>query len=81
MIAQVCVRKQDRFMVKNSRNFFEITLKNSPFDMKVLAQKHVKKTLREMRKTGSKTSLKSYVKLIKRTPFYRDQKYSHWGSE
>jgi len=37
-----------------------------------------RKTLKEMKKTGSKTSLKSYPKLVKRTPFYRVQKTSRW---
>ena len=34
-----------------------------------------------MEKTGSKTSPKSYLKLAKRTPFYRVQKISRWGPE
>ena len=52
---------------------------NSPFDMEVLAQKHVEKNLREMEKTGSKTSPKSYRKLAKTTPLYRVTKTCHWG--
>jgi len=34
-----------------------------------------------MGKTRSKTSLKSFLKLAKRTPFYRVQKYGLWGPE
>ena len=48
--------------------------------MKVLAQKYVEKTLREIGKTGSKTSPKSYMKLVKTASFYRVQKYSRWAS-
>jgi len=47
--------------------------------MKVLAQKHVKKNPKRDGKTGSKTSPKSYLKLAKRTPFYRPQKTSCWA--
>ena len=42
--------------------------------MKVLAQKHVERTLREMGKTGSKTSPKSFFKLAKQPPFIELQK-------
>ena len=42
--------------------------------MKVLAQKHVEKNLREIGKNGSKTSPKACVKLAKTAPFIELQK-------
>ena len=58
---------------------FESTLKNSPFDMEVLAQNKWRKTLKEIGKTSSKTSPKSCIKLAKIAPFYRATKTSRWG--
>ena len=79
------MRKLDRIVVeKLKKNFFENSrktlCKNSPFDMKVLAQKHVEKTLRDMEKTGFKISPKSCVKLANTSPFYRVTKTSRWGN-
>jgi len=75
------VKKQGRLSGgKLKKSLLKTLFKNSPFDIEVLVQKYVKKTLREMRKTGSKTSSKSCPKLAKRAPFYRVQKTSHLGS-
>ena len=43
--SSVCEKNKDRFVVKNSKNlFFKTLLKNSPFDIEVLALKQVEKT-------------------------------------
>ena len=71
MQGRLCREKLKKSLLKN-------TLKNSPFDMEVLAQKYWGKTLREMRKTGF-NSPKSCIKLAKMASFYRATKTSHWG--
>ena len=43
---------------KTKKILFENTLKNSPFDMEVLTKNMWRKIIREMEKTGSKTSPK-----------------------
>jgi len=48
------VRKQDRVVEeKFKKSLFKITLEDSPFDMKVLAQKQVEKTSTIDRKNWS----------------------------
>jgi len=43
--SSMCEKTRMNFVVKNSRNlFFKTLLKNSPFDMEVLALKQVEKT-------------------------------------
>ena len=43
-MAQVCVRKLDKVVEKKlKKSLLKTLLINSPFDMKVLAQKHVEK--------------------------------------
>ena len=40
----------------------------------------MRKTLKEVRKTGFKTLFKSYIKQAKGIPFYRGSKTSRWES-
>ena len=43
--SSVCEKTRIELVVKNSRNhFYKALLKISPFDMKILALKHVEKT-------------------------------------
>ena len=49
--SSLCEKNKDEFVVKNSRNLFcKTLLKNSPFDMKILALKYVEKTTKIGRK-------------------------------
>ena len=51
---------------------------NSPFDLKILALKHMDKTTDMSRKINPKTLLKSCEKQSKGTPIYRLPKYGRW---
>ena len=77
--SSLCEKNKIELWEKLKKSLLKTLLKNSPFDMKVLTQKHVEKILREIGKTGSKTSPKSYIKLAKTALLNRVQKYSRWG--
>ena len=66
-------------MVKNSRNHFWKLLINSPFDLEILALKHVDKITDIGRKTSLKTLLKNCWKQSKGIPIYRPPKTNRWG--